>query len=267
MAYYLTIKNSKNEYKKLDISSLEKFQKKSKFKEPGAYSLEEIDKFTSKYYSEFELKRELLLNGVISLEDFTKDIEVRIKKANNLDKVRYGLAYKKDTKYLNYMELRYILLSKQNDRKFLEKLVAHYRNTYVNRVPIARVTSMLHNNYFYKVDEVLNEFFEREIQKLDPNTGELILYYKPLRDLAMFISNYELNEEKEKLNVSEKDYNTSRKLLLKKLKESLTVPKEETPKKKEVLKEETVMPMIDSSKVRTRKKKNIQVEGQISFFD
>ncbi len=72
MAYYLTIQKGKNEYKEINISSLNEFKRLSKYKD--SYSLEEIDMFTSMFVDEVNLKEILYDNGLICLEDISKEI-------------------------------------------------------------------------------------------------------------------------------------------------------------------------------------------------
>lgn len=120
MAYYLTIAN-KGEYKKLNLLLLEGFIKTSKFK-GEALSLDELDDLTSKYQDEYEFKKKLYQAGIISIDEITKELSIRRKQNNNLIKVKYGLIYQKESKYLDQLYLRSILISKQRDYTFLEKL-------------------------------------------------------------------------------------------------------------------------------------------------
>ena len=103
MAYYLTIAN-KGEYKKLNLLLLEGFIKTSKFK-GEALSLDELDDLTSKYQDEYEFKKKLYQAGIISIDEITKELSIRRKQNNNLIKVKYGLIYQKESKYLDQLYL------------------------------------------------------------------------------------------------------------------------------------------------------------------
>ena len=127
MAYYITINNKKNRH--LDITSLGEFQRLSKYKE-GAYSLEEIDNFTSKFENEIELKHKLFNASLISADELSKKIEIRIKLNGKLEKVRHGLVYSNMKKYLDLQYLTSKLLVLSNDSEFINKLLDHHRGNY-----------------------------------------------------------------------------------------------------------------------------------------
>lgn len=235
MAYYLTIKNKEN-YRTLDITNLDKFDRLSKLKGTGA-SLEEIDVFTSKYRDEVSLKKYLYENEVIYLDEITKEISIRTKYKDELRKVQYGLVYNGQSKYLNELYLRSILLSRQTDYQFLERLANHYRNSYVNNTTVIAISDRAMRHYNYDNDKILDAFLEREIYRYNHDTKTTTLNYKGLHDLAMFVYSYTayeaymalgktktvLKEERyEKLNnlkrtlAEEKTKSTSKKLVKKK---------------------------------------------------
>lgn len=243
MAYYLTIKKNK-EYSKLDISSLPEFKKMSKFREKTSYSLEEIDSFTSKFDNEFILKKTMLEHGIIEENDVTRDIEIRYKDKDKLSKVRYDLVYKDTTKYFNIDFLRYYVQSKSKDRDFLNRLTSFYRNSYCNNENICRIRYILEtrNEHEFTMQETLTSFVFNEIYSIDYKTGNCTLKYKSLHDLAMFCYTYEINSIRSELNISNKEKEENRAKMLNSLK---------TPK----------------PKVRTLKKKNYELEGQMSFED
>ena len=89
MAYYLTIKKGKINLP-IEIDNLKQFQRTSRFRR-GTYSLEEIDHFSSSFYNAEELQKELYLHHLIDIDDFGKEISIRYKKNDELEKVRYGL--------------------------------------------------------------------------------------------------------------------------------------------------------------------------------
>lgn len=243
MAYYLTIKKNKG-YSKLDISSLPEFKKRSKFREKTSYSLEEIDYFTSHFDNEIILKKTLLQYGIIEECDVTKDIEIRYKDKDKLSKVRYDLVYKDSAKYFGVDFLRYFVLSKSRDREFLTKLTSFYRNSYCNNENICRIRYILEtkNEHEFTMQETLTNFVMNEIYSIDYKTGNCSLKYKSLHDLAMFCFTYEINSIRKELNISNKEKEENRAKMLNRLK---------SPK----------------PKVRTLKKKNYELEGQMSFDD
>lgn len=243
MAYYLTIKKNK-EYSKLDISSLPEFKKISKFREKTSYSLEEIDYLTSCFDNEIILKKTLLQYGIIEESDVTKDIEIRYKDKDKLSKVRYDLVYKNTTRYFNIDFLRYYVQSKSKDKDFLNKLTSFYRNSYCNNENICRIRYILEtkNEHEFTIQETLTSFVFNEIYSIDYKTGNCTLKYKSLHDLAMFCYTYEINSIRNELNISNKEKEENRTKMLNSLK---------TPK----------------PKIRTLKKENYELEGQMSFDD
>lgn len=245
MAYYLTIKEKNNNYKLLDITPLEEFQRLTKFKN-NSYSLEEIDKFTSKFDNEITLKAKLYNSGVITLEEIEKDIEIRTKKNGKLEKVMYGLVYNNMQKYLNDYYLRIKILELQNDINFIKKLLNHYRKTYKQEnIAMIRSASLGLDNGEISIYDALSSFFKDEVYSIEGNTGELKIKYKSLHDLGMFVYNY--------LYKKDKSQNDLDMVKLSRINELITL------KETLIAKEIYIKP-----KVRTRRK---EIDGQISFFD
>ena len=170
---------SKGEYKKLNLLLLEGFIKTSKFK-GEALSLDELDDLTSKYQDEYEFKKKLYQSGIISIDEITKELSIRRKQNNNLIKVKYGLIYQKESKYLDQLYLRSILISKQRDYTFLEKLSSYYRNSYSNSINIANLSLIAKHHYDFENSKILSDFFQREIYKYNPSTDEYKLNYRSL---------------------------------------------------------------------------------------
>lgn len=246
MAYYITIKVNKG-YKLLDVTGMQTFTKLSKFKS-NSYSLEEIDLFTSQYPNELVLKRNLYNFGIIALEDITKDISIRMKIKDNLEKVRYGLVYNDTSKYFDEFYLRMELLELQNDTIFLNKLLDYYRNSH-KQESLRQINSILHgyNGTSINIYNALNMFFKDTVYEINYKTGETKLKYKSLHDLAMFIYNYLQTRELTKDEIER--YKQERQTELCALQESLS------PKNVKV-----------DLKVKTRTKKKYDLDGQSSFF-
>ena len=204
MAYYLTIKKN-NTFKLLDVSSLNEFKRISKFKK-NAYSLEEIDRFTSCFENEFQLKNSLYQNNIISKEEIPYEISIRLKYKNNLEKVKYGLVYQDKYKYLNVNNnmLRATILSLQTDYDFLKRLVAYYHNSYCNSITIADINEYIltEGNSDINLYNSLNNFYEKEVFY---DNGHIVnVKYKSLHDLTMFVLNYIENKELKETEVKKK---------------------------------------------------------------
>lgn len=254
MAYYFVIEKKNDKFEKIDITSLEGFVKVSKYKNGGC-SLNEIDEFTSLFKDECTLKRVLYENGLIELDDITRELSIRSVNKGNFVKVRYGLVYENMKKYLDYNYLRGVLLIFQNDKDFLEKLVSNYRNSYSNCGTIALIRDSLNYNYRIDMYKVLNEFFRNEIFTREDENGSCEIKYKSLHDLAMFVFNYISLVEKRSMGITKDVENSKRKFALTCLQEEL------------ISSGNGYSNCVSVKKLTKKELKNIPVEGQISFFD
>ena len=244
MAYYLTIKKN-NKIIPIDISRLSEFSKKSNYVN-GGFSLEEIDSCTMMFNNEYFFKETLYNKGLIELDDINKELSIRNKRKDSLNRVRYGIAYRDSFKYFDIYRLKYILLSRQNDKVFLEKLLSYYRNSYTNNLNISKIRYAINTNNKELLNKALEEFYIREVSKIDKTTGELKLNYKPLHDLAMFIYNYEKTKSKEENGITKEEDILERKLTLEYLRNCLSGRNNEV-----------------KTKTRTKSK---EIEGQINLF-
>lgn len=227
MAYYIVIKNNKD-YRKIDISSLKEFTRVSRFKN-DCYSLEELDLFTSKFNDIIDLKEVLYENNLINSDEILSDISIRIKSNNKLVKVKYDMVYSNSVKFLDTMYLKSVINTLSNSKDYLNKLIAYYRNSNCNNENIAKIRwILLGNNDELDLYNTINDFIIKEIFKTDYKTGEVSIKYKSLHDLAMFTYNY-INKKEDK-------------------KEELLILQSE---------------LINKVK---KKKRNKQIEGQMSFL-
>lgn len=240
MAYYLTVKRQNKDIL-IDISMLDEFIKMSKYKN-GGYSLEEIDNLTMSFDNEYFFKDALYNKGLIELDDIKKELTIKSKKKEDLEKIRKGLAYKDANRYFDVYGLKFILLSKQKDNSFIEKLLSYYRNSYINGINVSKMRYALNINDLRLLNSVLGEFYMKEISKLDSNTGELKLNYKNFHDLAMFIYEYEQKQRKESVGITTEEDKLERKLALEYLYNSFLAKE-------------------SKSKVKTK-----EIEGQINLF-
>ena len=108
MAYYLTVKRQNKDIL-IDISMLDEFIKMSKYKN-GGYSLEEIDNLTMSFENEYFFKDALYNKGLIELDDIKKELTIKSKKKEDLEKIRKGLAYKDANRYFDVYGLKIIIM-------------------------------------------------------------------------------------------------------------------------------------------------------------
>lgn len=195
MAYYVVMGKDK----KIDISKLEGFKKKSRFKE--GFSLEEIDACTLKY-DEDRFRAKLCMKGLITIDDISSPISIKQRINKGLKTVTYGIAYSDAFSYFNIDNLMYALKNKYKDNEFLRKFINHYHNSYTNSCTLSIIASAMGRGDLETIYVRLGEFFENELFRTDANTGEAKLNYKAYHDLAMFIYNYDMKKAKEKELVS-----------------------------------------------------------------
>ena len=244
MAYYLTIKQGKT-YHHLDLTPLKEFTKKSNLKS-GSYTLEEIDTCLMQYENAYHFRKTLYESGIITLEDITKEITIRRKHNGTLVRVRYNLPYKDAAPYFDIMNLKYILISKTNDRPFIIKLIAYYRNSYINNYNISQIKYALTIKDDTLLSKALEEFYLKEVTTVNPKTGEVKINYKSYHDLAMFTYTYDEESYQRATNQTKEEVSLKQKATLEYLKEELkTTTPSHQPKPKTLKKE---------------------LEGQISLF-
>lgn len=240
MAYYLTVKRQNKDIS-IDISKLDEFVKLSKYKS-GGYSLDEIDRLTMAFDNEYFFKEALYNKGLIEISDIPKEFSIRNKKKDGLEKIRKGIAYSDASRYFDVYGLKFILLSKQKDSVFISKLLAYYRNSYINSINVSKMRYAFNINDLRLLNSVLGEFYMKEISKTDSNTGEVKLNYKAFHDLAMFIYEYDKVKSRENAHITKEEDRLERELTLDYLAKSLSG---------------------NDSKVKIRCK---EVEGQINLF-
>lgn len=192
-AYCLTVEGGKP----LDITKLQGFERKnSGFISADAYSLDEIDSFTSVYADEFAFREDLYNNGIIGEDDITKDITIVMKYKGKFVKLDSGLMYRDAFKYLDVNWLKSLILSRETNNTFLRRLLFKYRNCKgASRESLSLIRTILNDNYPYSMCRALEDFFNCEIYKeeLDANNcqHEYKISYKALHTLAMIVYSYD----------------------------------------------------------------------------
>ena len=102
MAYYMMYEDKKGKYEVIDITKSIIFTKESKYTKVGACSLKEIDLFTSMFNNSNELKKQLLVEGLIDNDQANKNISVREMTNGKYKKVMYDMLYQDDLEYIAF---------------------------------------------------------------------------------------------------------------------------------------------------------------------
>ena len=247
MAYYLMLRDKK-EYKPIDISDHSFFERTSKHQE-DRYSLEELDRLTSQYSDMINFKLDLFDRGYIEERDLKKDVSIRWKTNDGYEKVPYDPVFKDGVKYLDITYLYYKIQSLSTDKKFLEKLVSYYHDSYVNNITLHNIREGLLGNPEIDIAYQLRRFMDREISKYEFNKEKNKweykgIKYRPLHDLAMFVYNYENPPKYTKKEINDEVVATVA-----------------------LLKGETYKPKTRKLVKDIKGKKKYQDEGQTSFLD
>lgn len=188
--------------------------------------IEKIDEFTSSFKDEDTLKVYLYQKGLLKYEELKKNLKVVWTYSNETKKL--PIVYEDMKKYLDefYLRAKYMMLS--NNVDFLEKIARHYSiasekfnpqgvnvSTIRRYISDVRVSGRTFEDKY--LSSALNDMFIKVITKLDTKTGELKDNYRGLRDLALFVYNYENKLSNDKQNEQVKQTFVTPKVKTKKL--------------------------------------------------
>ena len=186
------------EVKIIDLDSLKKIK-----------NLQSLDKFTSSFANENELKIYLFNHELLSKLEMKYNVVVTYK--NNGREKKIPVVYQDANKLLDVVDLKYKLMSMKSNMQFLEKLADFYSNgsTKYNKqgLNVSDIRTYL-SDVRYKREEIhsylllenaLDALFKKAVFKIDRNTGEVEINYRGMRDLALFIYKFENNLEKNKI--------------------------------------------------------------------
>ena len=153
MAYQLMLRKQK--YIPINIRNHSKFIIDSNLQQNNLATLREIDLLTSQF-SEDDFRRSLVIEGLISTEDFDKQIEIRYKRKDKLETLADSIIFSEGKAYLEEktLENTLIILSSRDD--FIRTLIDKYMpkedgryNTreYVNLGILKYLEGVLNNSY------------------------------------------------------------------------------------------------------------------------
>jgi len=211
MAYYFMVQPKIGTYEPIEIKNSIYFEvEKRQYVKPCAYSLSEIDSFTTRFNDEIELRDTLLSEGLLDPELGEKSLSIRFFNKNNYKKVRYDFLYQKDLKYIQNPELVIeFVMNKfhENDFLFIQKLAANFSNYHECANTATEVMhGAAHSLYNGKRHEMLDRF-DLNGDLLTARLVKLIIYkyttdfngytrykeevnYRNLHTIIAFINNY-----------------------------------------------------------------------------
>lgn len=257
MAYYFMVESKKGNFTPLEISNSPYFQIiDRKYNKKYAYSLDEIDSFTTMFNNEQELRNILLSEGILSQEFRNKPLSTRFLNKGDYQKVRYDFLYQKDLEYIaNPTKVLEFIMQKyyQNDFIFLKKFANNFSKYYecsstapeVLQASISSIREGKRNSLFESIDLngdlLVTRLVKLLILKHTENPDGTITYqnkvnYRNLHSVIAYINNYFYKQE----------------------------PILEPIKEFESIKKDNPQPEI-VVKTKTRKKVLTPLEGQFSF--
>lgn len=239
MAYYFMVEEKKGKYSPLDITKSACFSRESRLKGMGC-EIKEIDLFTASFNHEKELREHLILNGILTPENVSKNLSIRIKKGDKYKKVMYDFLYQKDIQYLVDPKL---LIKRINNKLFIQdygfisEFASHFANDYgcsstaleVLRYAKDSIRMGDTNKHFYDRDENGDMELARLTKliiydKFQRKDGRIIYTGKVnnlnLHRVIAFVNNYDKkieNENKitEELSLSETKISSKKRVLKK----------------------------------------------------
>lgn len=131
MAYYLMAKDKQGSYKSLNIEKSSLFKSERKFKKPKAYTLQEIDRFTSEFEDELHLKQHLLSQRILPQDLASSPLSIKFIKQDRYDSIKYDVLYQDSIEYIMETERLVELIMRRyyaNDFEFIKKLASRFSN-------------------------------------------------------------------------------------------------------------------------------------------
>ena len=207
MAYQLMLRKQK--YIPINIRNHSKFIIDSNLQQNNLATLREIDLLTSQF-SEDDFRRSLVIEGLISTEDFDKQIEIRYKRKDKLETLADSIIFSEGKAYLEEktLENTLIILSSRDD--FIRTLIDKYMpkedgryNTreYVNLGILKYLEGVLNNSYNFAGLKNLLLPYQKIID--DKNIFNNLYNYKKEDIIKVLIKIFYYNEIYErKLNLA-----------------------------------------------------------------
>lgn len=247
MAYYMMYEDKKGKYEVIDITKSIIFTKESKYTKVGACSLKEIDLFTSMFNNSNELKKQLLVEGLIDNDQANKNISVREITNGKYKKVMYDMLYQDDLEYIAFPE-RIVNYCKRrdlnNDYLFLKELALAFRGYRDCSGEVADLLNYISTSLKLGVRYKHMDDVDKNGMKLVERMVRMLVFeYSMYPDGYIKYNQTVKYRNLHKLIAFRNNYNK------KKLKREVNIINDQVVKKK------------------TRKKERTEVEGQISLFD
>lgn len=199
MAYYLAVETSKNNIVATNIKRcVNYFEANYLYEEPGACSLQEINRITVKYKDEQELKEALIKSYVFKEEWIDKPLTIFYAQDLEQRLVRGKVLYEDSRNMLDnpslvidYIETK----SKENDYLFFRQLSLILPDDSIGKMLVCKIASLLEEGLISnKRNQELDE--TNSVGKnLVTETAKLLIHYNQIYDNGMIASGGKINYE------------------------------------------------------------------------
>lgn len=223
MAYYFAVQKKDKNYVGANIKKSGYFDLPSTYSESCACTLEEIDRYTTRFPNESFFKRCLVSEEILSQEDIDQPLSIIYVEDEDKEfqswQVKGSILYFESKKYIentqtviDYIETK----TKENDYTFFRELAQTMSQTSISASLVTRIASLLEKSVLdgEKVKELdaVNPLGENMViatakmliykNCIVPETGSVTytndLNYEAFHNLVSFITNYEKTLEKDK---------------------------------------------------------------------
>lgn len=206
MAYYFAVETEKNSYLAKNIRDSKLFGSEGRTKKAYECTLNEIDLFTSSFKDEYELKKTLLKEGIITKKDINSNLAIFLLNEQEQRLVSNVILYQenKSLLYNPNKVVEYINKKAQNlDLDFFRQLAEIQEDNSKTKTLITTILSMLeknlnNNSYNDKVGDskITEAIIKLLIFKVKKNKNGIDLCSQEVNDeklhnLIVFINNYE----------------------------------------------------------------------------
>lgn len=185
MAYYFAVQKKDGNYLALNIKESGYFDSPYKYEEPCACTLEEINKYTTRYTNERLIKNCLISEGILSMDDEEQQLVIIFVEDDDKEykswKVKGKILYKDSKNFVENTQLvlEYIIKkAEENNFTFFRELATTLPSNLVSTARITRIASLLEKS-------IVNGTREPELDSVTSlgenfivNTAK-ILIYKP----------------------------------------------------------------------------------------
>ena len=219
MAYYFAVETKKDNFNAISIKRCREYSHKAfMYDNSFACTLEEINKITTTFKNEEELKQALVKSYSLPVEHIEKPLVIFYKEGMDSRLVKGNILYENSSYLIEDVSetIRYIEnKSKENDYQFFRQLSTILSNESITKSLVSKIASLIEKS-------ILTGIREKELEEINGlgtniviETAKLLIYnncvneqgiightkrvnYENLHNLVSFISNYEttLNRDK-----------------------------------------------------------------------